>query len=209
MCAELLKAILIGICVAIPIGPVLVLVLEKTLSRGRWTGVVTGVGSALVDTMYATAGLFALSLVSGLIDRYQPWIMLAGGLLVVAVGCFMSLSKAETGKSVSKLKTRYTAVGYAFQAMGCALSNPGAIAVMFAALAFAGLDAVTVSAPVWGVLLCVFAGEMLYWTVLTGLVGRFVHVTREGVHKVSRVAGIVVAALGLVLIVRGIILLLR
>lgn len=209
MCAELLKAILIGICVAIPIGPVLLLVLEKTLGRGRWFGLCAGAGSAVVDTTYAAAGLFALSFVSGFIDRYEPWIMLFGGLLVVGVGCFMALTKSPSRGSASKLRTRYTAAGYAFQAMGCALSNPGALAVMLAALAIAGLDASTIASPVWAILLCTFGGEMLYWFVLTGSVSRFVHVTGEGVRKVSRVAGAIVAVLGLVLIVRGLLMLLR
>lgn len=209
MYAELLKAILIGICVAMPIGPVLVLVLERTLSRGRWTGVVTGIGSATVDTSYAAAGIFALSLVSSFIDKYESWLMLGGGVLVIVIGCVMAFSNSDSAKLSGEEKTGLSAAGSALQAMGCALSNPGAIAVMFAALALAGLESSKIQAPVWSILLCVFCGEMLYWTVLTGVVSHFVHVTGETLRKLSRIAGFVVMGLGVILLIRGLIMIVR
>ena len=55
---EVFRAFLVGICAAVPAGPVLLLVLQKTLSRGREAGILTGLGSAFADTLFATVGLF-------------------------------------------------------------------------------------------------------------------------------------------------------
>ena len=43
----ILKGIFIGIMVSAPIGPIGILCAQRTLSRGKWHGLITGVGSAV------------------------------------------------------------------------------------------------------------------------------------------------------------------
>ena len=208
MLSELLKALLVGAGVALPFGPVLVFVMEKTLSRGRWNGVAAGCGSALVDTAYAAAGFFALSFVSGFIESHKNVMLICGGAVVLLVGIMMFCrTKNVCSNEYRAKKTRYTSFGYMFQTMGCALSNPGAFAVMLAALALTGLNAESVKSPVALILVCVFCGEVGYWTLLTGLVSRYVRLTPETLRKVSRYAGIIVLLFGIALIINGLILL--
>ena len=89
MLLELIKAILIGIIASAPVGPVSLLVMQKTFCHGRMAGFAAGVGSAVIDSLYAIASLFAFMYVDEFIRRHEAWIMLIGGLLVVAVGYFM------------------------------------------------------------------------------------------------------------------------
>ena len=48
-----LKGILIGIIASAPMGPVGVLTIQRTLKKGRWYGLVTGLGAAVSDIIYA------------------------------------------------------------------------------------------------------------------------------------------------------------
>ena len=194
---------------AAPIGPVLVVVLQKTLRYGRWSGVATGCGAAVVDTAYAAAGLFALSLVRGFVSEHEAALLIAGGCILLLVGFFMSRGEKKPLSLEEENQTRFTNAGFAVQACGCALSNPGAIALMFTYLAVAGLQADTLEAPVWAVLLCVAAGEMLWWTIVTGAVSRFVHITPRTLERSSRIAGVAVIAIGAALAVKGLIMILR
>ena len=84
---EVFRAFLVGICAAVPAGPVLLLVLQKTLSRGRGAGILTGLGSAFADTLFATVGLFTLSLVDDFITRHETVIMEVGGVLMLLIYC--------------------------------------------------------------------------------------------------------------------------
>lgn len=204
MLIEIVKAFLLGICVAAPIGPVLLLVLQKTFSRGRMWGLVTGIGSAVVDTAFAAVSLFALSLVKEYVIGHEGKILLIGGVVVVAIGLLMAFRRPD------KVRERdfkgKTAVSYALQAAGCALSNPGALLLSFTLTAFFGLGAATVKAPVWLILLFVFLGEMAWWNFLTYALVHFRRFSEKTIRRLSHIAGCCVFLFGISLIVKGLLL---
>ena len=49
MLTTILTGILIGLCVSVPVGPLGVLCIQRTVTRGRWHGVVTGLGATTSD----------------------------------------------------------------------------------------------------------------------------------------------------------------
>ena len=61
MFIDILKGFIIGLCASIPMGPIAILVIQKTLSKGRHAGFVAGLGASVVDTVYAIISLFALA----------------------------------------------------------------------------------------------------------------------------------------------------
>lgn len=205
MLLEIVKALLLGACVAVPIGPVLLLVLQKTLSRGRWCGMVTAIGSAVIDTAYAGIGLYALSLVEDFFTAKEGWIMFIGGFVVIGIGIWMALRKEER---VNQRETKgTTAASYALQAAGCALSNPGALIFAFTLLAFFGFGADTIQSPAWLIILCVFLGEMTYWSFLTYALVHFKKFSNRTIRIISHIAGYAIVAFGLFLIVKGLLFL--
>ena len=203
MLEELIKAMIVGICAAVPVGPVLILILQKTLRRGRWAGTVAGLGSALGDAIYAAIGLFAITILSGFIEDHSAIIMIVGGALVGLIGAVMFFKDASSG--LEEAESHFTMAGYAVQTLGCVMSNPAALAVMIALLSVFGLDAHTTAAPVWSLVLCVFGGEALYWYVLSAVVGKFMRVRPRTLRIFSKICGAVIFAFGAVLIVKGII----
>lgn len=188
---------------AIPVGPVLFMVIQKTLGEGRMSGMSVGLGSAIADTTWAALGLFALGLVSEFISDNESKILFFGGLLVVFIGIVMFF---RTPKSNEGEKKQNNHTGNVFQAILCAVSNPGAFAVMMAMLAVMGLGAGVMKSPVWLVLVFVFLGEMLYWTLLTFILSRTLKIKFRTVRIMSRVAGVCVSVFGVVLLVRSLVM---
>lgn len=207
MLQELIKAVLIGIIASAPIGPVSLLVMQKTFCHGRMAGFAAGVGSAVVDTFYALASLFAFMFVDGFISRRQAVIFLIGGLLVVAVGYTMLRRKpldkvkvAETSKS--------KALQYALQAGGCALANPGALAYMFALVALFKLDVSVAVSPMWMIVLFVFIGAMVWWMSFAFAADKLREQFKiKTLNRINFVAAIAVMVFGAVLLLRGLIIL--
>lgn len=206
MLLELIKAVLIGIIASVPIGPVSLLVMQRTFCHGRMAGFAAGVGSAVIDTLYALASLFALMLVQDFINAHQTWIMIIGGLLVAGVGYAMlrrkpirELKVAETSKA--------KAVRYAFEAAGCALANPGALAYMFALVALFHLDLGEAVTPTWLIVLAVFAGALCWWFSFAFAADKLrSNFKISTLNRINKLAGVAVIIFGLVLVVRGIIL---
>lgn len=200
---DLLKAFFVGVCAAAPLGPVMLLVLQKTICHGQLTGFLAGAGSAVIDALFAAASFFAISMIQEFVVANECWIMLAGGVIIILVGYFMwkrkSIDGVDTDSSVR------TGAGYAIQAAGCALANPGAFALMLALVALWGLDVSVSVAPVWMLVLMVFAGGVTWWLLFTWAVAKLRGRVKEGtLLRLSRIAGVVVVALGIVLIVKGI-----
>lgn len=63
----LLEGAVIGLSVAAPVGPIGLLCINRTLSRGRTSGLVSGLGAASADAVYGAVAAFGLTAVSSLL----------------------------------------------------------------------------------------------------------------------------------------------
>jgi len=213
MLLELLKSFLIGVCAAVPFGPVLIMVVQKTLTGSRRLGFCSGLGSMCIDTLYATVGLFALGVAQAFLQAHQTPILTAGGVVLAFIGVMMMRKKVQSpdvpvgGESVvrivsHRLKDCLAAGG---QTALCALSNPGAILMIAVLLAAFRLESKTLSIPVWTFALAVAAGEASYWLALTALIRRFGSIKTETMQKITRIAGMLIIGFGIFLLVKGLI----
>src|SRR5690349_24272974 len=82
----LLRGVLAGLAIAIPVGPVNILCISRTLTNGRTTGIISGLGAATADTFYGAIAGFSISLVINFLVREKFWIRLVGGALLIAIG---------------------------------------------------------------------------------------------------------------------------
>ena len=69
MLTSLAKGIIVGIGASIPLGPLGVLCVQKTLSKGRNCGLITGLGASVSDTFYAAISLLGLAFLQTLDDH--------------------------------------------------------------------------------------------------------------------------------------------
>lgn len=56
----LLQGLVIGFCIAAPVGPVNLLCLRRSLTDGRRVGFVSGLGAATADTVYGVIAGFGM-----------------------------------------------------------------------------------------------------------------------------------------------------
>jgi len=81
-----LKGLVIGVAMAIPIGPIGILCIRKTLTNGHTRGMVVGLGAATADSLYAGIAAFGLTIVSDLIASQTFWLRLVGGGFLLFLG---------------------------------------------------------------------------------------------------------------------------
>ncbi|MBP5537656.1 MAG: LysE family transporter [Bacteroidales bacterium] len=199
MTLDFLKSVLVGICLAAPIGPVVITVMQKSLSYGRKTGFKAAMGCAVMDTVYATLSFIALAFIKGFLDQHKVLIAILGGCVIISLGIIMFLSDPyKNGRSEETMGT--TAF---WQVALIILTNPGSILYDFTVCTFFGLQAKD-----WKLLLLaagVFLGELLFWTLLTWIFGRLRRsLTKETLIKLSKASGLLLAVCGVVILLRGI-----
>ena len=203
MLMDMLKGFLVGICASAPIGPIAILVVQKSLSKGHKAGFVSGLGASVVDTLYAFIAIFALAFAQKLIEQHQNLILLVGGLVLSVVGVSMAFSNPFR-KMKKDGKSRVSTKDFG-QAVIMGLSNPMAIFVMFTLFAFFGLaDEAPHNWRVAPIILSVSLGSVTYWFFMSWLLSRFRKYFRmNAILWVSRITGAIIVIIGIVLFGQG------
>lgn len=204
MIIDILKGFVVGICASMPVGPIAILVVQKTMSKGRQAGFVSGLGASVVDTMYATIALFALAFAQKFIEEHENIIFLVGGAILIIIGVSMALSNPLRRKVKDKGKSNVSSRDF-LQAMAMGVSNPMAIFVMFALLAFFGVAQETPRdwnvAPI---ILSISAGSVTYWFTMSWALSKFSDkFSLRTILWTSRVMGAIVIIIGIVLVGQG------
>jgi len=88
-----LKGILIGLLFGLPVGAVGAMTIECTWNKGMKAGLFTGLGSSIADCLYASVGVFGLTLISDFLLKYQVMINILGGCLVLFMGIRLLMKK--------------------------------------------------------------------------------------------------------------------
>ena len=203
MFLDILKAFIVGICASAPIGPIAILVIQKSLSGGHKVGFITGLGACVVDTIYAVIAIFALAIVQEFIQTHQNIILIVGGIVVALLGVSMSFSDPFR-KMKKDGKSRVSTKDFG-QAVVMGISNPMAVFVMFTLFAFFGLAK---DAPqTWSVapiLISVSLGSVTYWFSLSWILSRFAKNFRmRTILWISRITGAIIVIIGIALLGQG------
>ncbi|MDE6270004.1 MAG: LysE family transporter [Muribaculaceae bacterium] len=83
------RGFLIGVLISAPMGPIGMLVIQRTLSKGRWPGMFTGVGASVSDLFYCLLTGFGISFITDFIDRHQLLLQFVGGIVLAAFGVYL------------------------------------------------------------------------------------------------------------------------
>ena len=202
-----LKALLVGLTAAIPLGPLGIMCIQRTLSKGRWAGFAVGVGSSVADTFYATIALLSVSYISQFLDRNRIWVMLIGGAIVLGIGLQIALKnpikdlRRPIAGSLSSRRARDLLKGFLMT-----ITNPGALVLMLGLFAFFGLDLGDGSHPEAAgfVLGGIFLGTAAWWFLLSSGISLFRKRFRlRQIITINRISGILIAVIGLSSLAEG------
>ena len=226
MIVDFIKILFGGLCVglasSVTVGPVAVLCIQRTLSKGHLSGLLSGLGVALADTIMAILAFSVYALLKSYIDEYNTIIQLCGGIFVVIVGVMIFFKNPVP--QIRKNRAGESALWQDFVSMfGFTMAN--FVVVIPYILAFftmfnidlamqteVSADVAEVSHTISPMLNNVLVlggfllGAMLWWLALTSIINLF----RKGFRPrhmltINRIAGVVICALGLITLISVII----
>ncbi len=198
-----IRGLAAGLIIAAPVGPVNLLCIRRTLEKGWKSGMVSGLGAALADTLYGAIAGFSITVVIQLLIREEFWIRLVGGILLMVIGVVyyrMPSRSLEAGPDVSSVNSDFVS------AFLLNVTNPTTVLSFLAVLATLGIGR---QRPLWQTSLLVagiFCGSMIWWTILVSAANRLrSRITDRTVRWMDHVAAIAIGGFGLanVLLSRG------
>jgi len=195
----LLKGLIVGFVIAVPIGPIGILCARRTLTQGRMAGLVSGMGAATADVFYGFIAAFGLAFISDILLSYQFWLRLAGGAFLCFLGIRTFIEKPEIKSLFSMLRKKKRHAGMYTSTFFLTLMNPMTIfslAAVFAGLGLAGAKGDILSALI--LVLGVFLGSVLWWLLLFGVFSVFKRrFNRREMQRINRIAGMIIMGFGL------------
>jgi threonine/homoserine/homoserine lactone efflux protein len=190
------KGLVIGFSLAIPVGPIALVCIRRTLARGLLSGLFSGLGVAAADAIYGAAAGFGVTFLANFLIRHDVVLRLIGGVFLCYLGVrtFRSVppSNPENHDEIGLMRDFVSA-------MFLTLTNPitmFAFAAVFAAAGVGERDG-NYYLSTFVLVLGVALGSTLWWLLLTGGVS-LLHgkITTGGLRVINMVSGTAIGAFG-------------
>ncbi|MCX6148239.1 MAG: LysE family transporter [Candidatus Kapabacteria bacterium] len=192
----LIKGLIIGFSVAAPVGAIGVLTIKRTLTEGRISGLVTGMGAAMADTVYGIIAGFGLTAISSFLLTQEFWMKLIGGLFLLFLGIKSFLTKPPSKAANVDSKGLFNNFISTFF---LTITNPTTILSFLAIFAGLGLGTTkTDYSSSMTLVIGVFIGSALWWLILCSIVSFFQSkITPDKLIWINRLSGLIIISFGL------------
>jgi threonine/homoserine/homoserine lactone efflux protein len=164
------KGLVIGILVSAPMGPVGMLCIQRTLSKGRWYGFCTGVGAMVSDVVYATVACLGLGFVVGFIEDNYFYLQLIGSIVLGLFGIYMLRYNPVT--QLNNMREKKISYTHDF-VTGFLLTFSNVLIVLLFIGLFAHFNFIDQNYSFWmlaGGLLCIGLGAVIWWFFVTYII---------------------------------------
>jgi threonine/homoserine/homoserine lactone efflux protein len=194
----LLRGVLAGLAIAVPVGPVNVLCISRTITNGRLAGIISGLGAATADTFYGGIAGFSITLIINFLVREKFWIRLVGGALLIAIGLVYWFKRPKSLKEEQEEESHSAYV----TTLLLTLTNPTTVLSFLAVMAGLRLGEPRPWTLTLFVVLGIFCGSMIWWIVLALISGHFRRRFNDrAVVWMNRIAALAIGGFGILTMV--------
>jgi threonine/homoserine/homoserine lactone efflux protein len=201
-----MKGFTLGFSVAVPVGPIGVMCVQRALRYGRNAGFATGMGAAAADGMYGLVAGLGLASVTSFFETSQGWIQLVGGGVLMLVGGRMVNTHIQLPRDpgtvaapVAKTKRRLFAESFVLT-----LTNPLTLLGFLAVFAGIGLPSDSTPWEVGLIVLGVIAGSAAWWLFLSATAAHYrERLPPQLLDRFNRGAGYMIVIFGIAAVYQG------
>jgi len=197
----LLKGIILGLTVSMPLGPIGIILINRSIKRGLLSGFFSGLGLATADTILAILAGLGFSVVIGFIKEERFIITILAGIIIIGVGIKVFLSNPVKDFR-NKEKANKSLWRDYYSVLVLSISNPYTIFIFVAF--YSGIHLTGNVRPEmvpFFLIPGVFVGAIAWWLFLSYFVSRFKRNIRlRAIVRVNKVAGITIIVIGIVVL---------
>jgi threonine/homoserine/homoserine lactone efflux protein len=196
----IIQGVIVGLILAVPVGPLSLICIQRTLSNGKLHGILSGLGVTIADSVYATVAFLGLSAISVVIIGLEVPLRIVAGLVLIAVGVRIIFFLPDNGKESNGDKSY---VKDLLSMAALAIANPMTLIFLMVTLPgygfiFGGTSLSAAAAFVAGF----FFGSALWWIVLCSSIGSFrTRISARSLSLINRASGIFIICVGAAMII--------
>jgi threonine/homoserine/homoserine lactone efflux protein len=189
------QGIIIGLTLAVPVGPLALICIQRTVKEGRLHGIFSGIGVATADSFYAAVTILGLTVISGLIITHQYLFRFLAGVVLILIGIrvFLSIPSAMSAKTEHE-----TYLKDYLSMVALAIANPLTLVFFVVILPGYGVVINTTSLLTTAEFVAgVFFGSTVWWVVLCGSIGSVrSRLSQENLGRINQVSGLFISCFG-------------
>ena len=196
------QGMLLGLLVTVPLGPVAVVCIQKTIGKGRRSGMYGGLGAVTADTCFALIAGCGVSFILDFVQHHVIPIQLIGVILLAAIAFRIFFTNPATQirrQQQHKIKgwEDFTATYF------LTLSNPATIFVFMAAFAGFVIRDDSGIAQILTTILGITTGCAAWWYLILSTINRFRHRIRlKNLWWINKITGACVFIFALALLAK-------
>jgi threonine/homoserine/homoserine lactone efflux protein len=200
----ILKSLLLGFFFTLPLGPIGLMCLRKILQFGRLYGFIFGLSQVFIIFIYSIITILSLGWFSDLLIKYQFWIRLIGGLMLIGFGIkvFFTISSMVAKKDISKKRF----ISDLLSIVGLMVISPQVFLVFLAFFSALGLYQASTFLGHFEVILGILIGSIFSWAlVCVCFAGYKKNATQKVMTWINRSAGIFLVVFGVVVCISALV----
>lgn len=162
----LLKGMLIGFSIALPVGPIGLLCIRHSLVRGAFYGLIAGLGAALADTCYGALAGFGMTMACDFLADYRLVVQLLGGILL----CYLGISALRSNPQNIDEKSRNQSSTFKIFITTFLLTLTNPLTLLSFMGVYAALGVCMAGEQVSSIVMLVagvFVGSIAWWVILS------------------------------------------
>jgi threonine/homoserine/homoserine lactone efflux protein len=189
------QGIIIGLTLAVPVGPLALICIQRTVTEGRFHGIFSGIGVATADSFYAAIAFLGLTVLSSLIIAQQYLFRFLAGVVLILIGIRVFLSIPS---DISVKTEHETYLKDYLSMVALAIANPLTLVFFLVILpgygvVIHGTSFLSAAEFVAGI----FFGSTVWWVVLCGSIGSVrSRLSGENLGLINRVSGLLISWFG-------------
>jgi threonine/homoserine/homoserine lactone efflux protein len=183
------------------LGPVSIIMINRTIKRGFLSGLFSGLGLATADTLLAVLSALSFTVIISFIKEERFIITILAGVIVIAVGLKIFLSNPVKDFR-DREKTNKSLWRDFYSVFVLSVSNPYTILIFVAFFSGIHVNSVVRTGLVPFFLIPgVFLGAMTWWFSLSYFLSRFKKRIRlRAIVRINKLGGIVIILIGIFLL---------
>lgn len=180
-------------------GPIGMLIIQRTLSKGRWPAFFTGLGAALSDLLYCLLAGFGLSFITDIIERHQFALQVFGSVVLAAFGFYLFRKNPTRSLKTAQVDGRSYWNDF-ISGFFLTVSNP--LILFFIIGLFARFNFILPEFEIFHYIwayLTIFGGAMIWWYLVTFLVSKLrKRFNVRSLWLVNRIVGSILIAMAVI-----------
>lgn len=180
-------------------GPIGMLIIQRTLSKGRWPAFFTGIGAALSDLLYCLLAGFGLSFITDIIERHQFALQIFGSVVLAAFGLYLFRKNPTRSLKAAQVDSRSYWSDF-ISGFFLTVSNP--LILFFIIGLFARFNFILPEFEIFHYIwayLTIFGGALVWWYFVTFLVSKLrSRFNVRSLWLVNRIVGSILIAMAVI-----------